>query len=131
MVVLKNGRYAAVRIEDYANPVGINCAFSQTLHELRRWSIDDGGRVLMNMDIENQFPDGLLPDFEDFLHALTETMIRIGRHKRRAHDGVAYAWTECAEWYGHVQVAYEHWRGAGPISFEYGMKLMNSSDGRQ
>ena len=93
-------------------------------------SIDDGGRVLMNMDIEYQFPDGLRPDFEDFLHTLTESMIRIGRHKRRAHDGVAYTWTEFVEWYGHVQVAYEHWRAAGPISCEYGVKLINSSDER-
>ena len=84
----------------------------------------------MNMDIEYQFPAGLRPDFEDFLHTLTESMIRIGRHKRRAHDGVAYTWTEFVKWYGHVQVAYDHWRGACPISFEYGMKLMNSSDGR-
>ena len=84
----------------------------------------------MNMDIEFQFPDGLHSDFEDFLHTLTESMIRIGRHKRRAHDGVAYTWTEFVEWYGHEQVAYDHWRGAGPSSFEYRVKLINSSDGR-
>ena len=130
MALLSDGYYAAVRIEDYANTPGIDCAFSLTPDKLRRWSIDDGGRVLMNMDIGCQFPDGLRPDFEDFLHTLTESMIRIGRHKRRAHDGVAYTWTEFVEWYGHVQVAYEPWRRACPISFGYEMKLMNSSDGR-
>ena len=72
-------------------------SFSLTPHKLRRWSIDDGGRVLMNMDIEYQFPAGLRPDFEDFLHTLTESMIRIGRHKRRAHDGVAYTWIRLYE----------------------------------
>ena len=128
MALLSNGYYAAVRIEDYASTPGIDCAFSLIPDKLRRWSIDDGSRVLMNMDIEYQFPDGLRPDFDDFLHTLTESMIRIGRHKRRARDGVTYTWSEFVEWYGHVQVAYEHWRGACPISFEYGRKLMNSSD---
>ena len=116
MALLSDGYYAAVRIEDYANTPGIDCAFSLTPDKLRRWSIDDGSRVLMNMDIEYQFPDGLRPDFEDFLHTLTESMIRIGRHKRRAHDGVAYTWTEFVEWYRCAQVAYVRWRAAGPNS---------------
>ena len=57
MVVLKNGRYAAVRIEDYANPVGIDWDFSQTLNELRHWSIDEGGRVLVDLSL-GAFPNG-------------------------------------------------------------------------
>ena len=126
MALLSDGHYVAVRIDDYAHTAGIDCDFSLTPDKLRRWSIDDGGRVLMNMDIGGQFPYDLHPDFEDFLHTLTESMIRIGRHKRRAHDGVAYTWTEFVEWYGHVQVAYEHWRRACPISFGYEMKLIKT-----
>ena len=112
MVVLKNGRYAAVRIEDYANPVGIDWDFSQTPHELRHWSIDDGGRVLLDMSLD-AFPNGLLPQFHDVMQTLTDSMIRIGKHKRRACDGVAYTWTEFVQWYGYTPVTDVHWRAAG------------------
>ena len=117
MVVLKNGRYAAVRIEDYANHVGIDCDFSQTPHELRRWSIDDGGRVLLDMTLV-AFPDGLLPRFHDVMQTLTDSMTRIGKHKRRACDGIAYTWTEFVQWYGYTQVTDVHWRAAGPSCCE-------------
>ena len=112
MVVLKNGRYAAVRIEDYANPVGIDCDFSQTPHELRHWSIDDGGRVLLDMSLD-AFPNSPLPQFHDVMQTLTDSMIRIGKHKRRAGDGVAYTWTEFVQWYGYTPVTDVHWRAAG------------------
>ena len=112
MIVLKNGRYAAVRIEDYANPVGIDWDFSQTLNELRHWSIDEGGRVLLDMSL-GAFPNGLLPQFHDVMQTLTDSMIRIGKHKRRACDGVAYTWTEFVQWYGYAPVTDVHWRAAG------------------
>ena len=112
MVVLKNGRYAAVRLEDYANPVGIDWDFSQTLNELRHWSIDEGGRVLLDMSL-GAFPNGLLPQFHDVMQTLTDSMIRIGKHKRRACDGVAYTWTEFVQWYGYTPVTDVHWRAAG------------------
>ena len=99
MVVLRNGMYCAVRIEDYAYPVGIDCNFSRTPHELRYWSIDDGGCVLLDMSLE-AFPNGLLPQFHDVLQTLTDSMISIRKHKRRACDGVAYTWTEFVQWYG-------------------------------
>ena len=101
MVVLRNGMYCAVRIEEYAYPVGIDCNFSRTPHELRNWSIDDGGRVLMDMILDT-VPGMVVTEFQDFMQTLTESMIRIGSHKRRAFDGVAYTWTEFVQWYGYT-----------------------------
>ena len=131
MVVLRNGMYCAVRIEDYAYPVGIDCNFSRTPHELRYWSIDGGGRVLMDMILDN-VRYGLLPEFQDFMQTLTDTMIRIGRHKRRACDCVVYIRTEFVQWYGYAQAADVHWRAAGPKRCEgdakiYGHRLKSSS----
>ena len=112
MVLLRKGVYAAVRIEGYGNAVGINCCFSRTPHELRNWSIDDGGRVLLDMSL-GAFPNGLLPQFHDVMQTLTDSMIRIGKHKRRACDGVAYTWAEFVQWYGYTPVTDVHWRAAG------------------
>ena len=111
MALLSDGYYAAVRIEDYANTLGIDCAFSLTPHKLRRWSIDDGGRVLLDMSLE-AFPNGLLPQFHDVLQTLTDSMISIRKHKRRACDGVAYTWTEFVHYYGYTRVTDVHWRAA-------------------
>ena len=61
-----------------------------------------------------KFLDGRVPEFQDSMQTLTDAMIRIGRHKRRACDGVAYTRTEFVQWYGYAQVADVHWRAAGP-----------------
>ena len=113
MVVLRNEMYCAVRIEDYAYPVGIDCNFSRTPHELRYWSIDGGGRVLMDMILDN-FPGMVVTELQDFMQTLIESMIRIGSHKRRAFDGVAYPWMDFVQWYGYTQVLDAHWRTGGP-----------------
>ena len=81
--------------------------------ELRYWSIDDGGRVLMDMILDN-FPGMVVTEFQDFMQTLIENMIRIGSHKRRAFDGVAYTWTAFVQWYGYTQFTDAHWRTAGP-----------------
>ena len=67
----------------------------------------------MDMILDN-FPGMVVTEFQDFMQTLIEGMIRIGSHKRRAFDGVAYTWTEFVQWYGYTQFTDAHWRTAGP-----------------
>ena len=108
MVILWNGMYCVVRIEDYAYPAGIDYNFGRTPHELCYWSMDGGGRVNLDMILDN-FPGMVVTEFQDFMQTLIENMIRIGSHKRRAFDGVAYTWTEVVQWYGCTQFTDAYW----------------------
>ena len=118
MLLLADGSFAGVHIDDYCETLGIRCEFSATPNALNNWSIDDGGRVLMSMDIGDQFPDHFPPDVdwsELLALILTEAMMSRGIHTRQARDGVAYTWNEFLEWYG-----CEHWREHFCIG-EYGL----------
>ena len=108
MLLLADGSFAGVHIDDYCETLGIRCEFSATPNALNNWSIDDGGRVLMSMNIGDQFPDHFPPDVdwsELLALILTEAIMSRGIHTRQARDGVAYTWNELLEWYG-----CEHWR---------------------
>ena len=107
MLLLADGSFAGVHIDDYCETLGIKCEFSATPNALNNWSIDDGGRVLMSMDIGDQFQDRFPPDVdwsELLALILTEAMMSRGIHTRQARDGVAYTWNDFLEWYGC------HWR---------------------
>ena len=118
MLLLADGSFAGIHIDDYCESLGIRCEFSDTLNALNSWSIDDGGRVLMSMDIGDQFLEHFLPDVDWSLTLaliLTEAIMSRGTHTRQARNGVAYTWNEFLEWYG-----CKHWREHFCIG-EYGL----------